>query len=212
MGPNSLPPDHSYIRGEIQQMADQLELERRLVGDATTRTLLREMWTVPGNRKRALISIFMMTCQQLTGVNAIVRLATNESLFLVTPRSNSLFLASQQNYYAPQIFQNMGMDGAQSSLFATGVYGIVCETPPVESRSVLGHLMMTRPPGQNRDLLLLPRLRRRQPGKTPLAALDQHRPVYFHVHRGDLHSCRPARRRRTGMAGCMKPFSESTLY
>jgi hypothetical protein len=30
-----------------------------------------------------------------------------------------------QNYYAPQIFTNLGMTGTDSSLFATGVYGIV---------------------------------------------------------------------------------------
>jgi hypothetical protein len=81
-------------------MSEQLELERRLVGDATALHLFREMFLIPGNRKRALISIFLMVCQQMTGVNAI-------------------------NYYAPQIFKNLGMDSTQSSLFATGVYGIV---------------------------------------------------------------------------------------
>ena len=54
-------------------MADQLELERRLTGDATAKTLMKEMFQVPGNRKRALISIMLMICQQMTGVNAIVR-------------------------------------------------------------------------------------------------------------------------------------------
>jgi hypothetical protein len=30
-----------------------------------------------------------------------------------------------QNYYAPQIFKNLGMTGTTASLFATGVYGVV---------------------------------------------------------------------------------------
>jgi hypothetical protein len=30
-----------------------------------------------------------------------------------------------QNYYAPQIFQGLGMSGTSVQLFATGVYGIV---------------------------------------------------------------------------------------
>jgi hypothetical protein len=30
-----------------------------------------------------------------------------------------------QNYYAPQIFGNLGMTGTETSLFATGVYGVV---------------------------------------------------------------------------------------
>lgn len=29
------------------------------------------------------------------------------------------------NYYAPQIFKNLGLNGTQAGLFATGVYGIV---------------------------------------------------------------------------------------
>lgn len=70
----SLPADSEYVQNEIQEMADQLEHERRLTGDATFKTLLREMWTIPGNRKRAIISVFLMIFQQMTGVNAIVRL------------------------------------------------------------------------------------------------------------------------------------------
>ena len=53
-------------------MAEQLDHERRLTGDATAKALFREMVKIPGNRKRALISIMLMVCQQMTGVNAIV--------------------------------------------------------------------------------------------------------------------------------------------
>ncbi|KAK0741501.1 putative sugar transporter protein [Schizothecium vesticola] len=95
-----LPADHEYVRNEISDMARQLENERNLIGDATTKTLLKEMWLIPGNRKRTLITIMLMIWQQMTGVNAI-------------------------NYYAPQIFQALGMKGTSVQLFATGVYGIV---------------------------------------------------------------------------------------
>jgi len=95
-----LPADHEFVRNEIQEMSTQLEHERRLVGDATTKTLLKEMFTIPANRKRAFISVMLMICQQMTGVNAI-------------------------NYYAPQIFKNLGMTGTDTGLFATGVYGVV---------------------------------------------------------------------------------------
>lgn len=47
-------------------------MERRLVGEATAWTLLKEMWSIAGNRKRALISIGMMVCQQMTGTNTLV--------------------------------------------------------------------------------------------------------------------------------------------
>jgi hypothetical protein len=36
-----------------------------------------------------------------------------------------LTLSDKQNYYAPQIFQGLGMSGTSVQLFATGVYGIV---------------------------------------------------------------------------------------
>lgn len=80
--------------------------------------LQREMWTIPGNRKRALISIGLMVCQQMTGTNAI-------------------------NYYAPLIFLSLGIavsihitalasasianlyQKADTGLFATGIYGVV---------------------------------------------------------------------------------------
>jgi hypothetical protein len=62
------------VQHEIQEMADQLDHERRLTGDATFKTLLKEMWTIPGNRNRAVISVLLMIFQQMTGVNAIVSL------------------------------------------------------------------------------------------------------------------------------------------
>ena len=95
-----LPNDHPYLEEEFNDMALQLEHERILIGGSSFWNLQREMWTIAGNRNRALISIGLMICQQMTGTNAI-------------------------NYYAPQIFENVGITGNQTGLFATGVYGIV---------------------------------------------------------------------------------------
>jgi sugar porter (SP) family MFS transporter len=95
-----LPADHHYVQGELQDMSQQLEHERILIGGSGIKDLLREMFTIPGNRKRALISIGLMICQQMTGTNAI-------------------------NYYAPQIFSNLGLKGNTTKLFATGIYGVV---------------------------------------------------------------------------------------
>lgn len=96
----NLPSSHSYVQDEIKDIADQLEHERMLIAGASIKDLLKEMFTIPGNRKRALISIGLMICQQMTGTNAI-------------------------NYYAPQIFKALGLDGNEVKLFATGIYGIV---------------------------------------------------------------------------------------
>ncbi|KFX94006.1 hypothetical protein V495_07440 [Pseudogymnoascus sp. VKM F-4514 (FW-929)] len=96
----NLPLEHEYIQMELTEMSEQLENERRLIGGATFMDLQREMWTIPGNRNRALLSIALMVCQQMTGTNAI-------------------------NYYAPQIFSGLGITGVTNGLFATGIYGIV---------------------------------------------------------------------------------------
>ncbi|KAJ9136582.1 General substrate transporter [Pleurostoma richardsiae] len=96
----NLPPTHPYLEEEFQEIVDQLDYERRLIGDATFWNLQKEMWTIAGNRRRALISIILMICQQMTGTNAI-------------------------NVYAPTIFKNLGITGTSTSLFSTGIYGIV---------------------------------------------------------------------------------------
>lgn len=96
----NLPQTHPYVEEEFQEIVDQLEHERRLIGEATAWNLQKEMWTIPGNRKRALISIWLMIWQQMTGTNAI-------------------------NTYAPTIFKNLGITGTSTSLFSTGIYGIV---------------------------------------------------------------------------------------
>lgn len=63
----NLPQTHPYVQDELQEMADQLAWERRLIAGSGVADLLKEMVMVPGNRKRALISIGLMICQQMTG-------------------------------------------------------------------------------------------------------------------------------------------------
>ncbi|KJX94676.1 mfs quinate transporter like protein [Zymoseptoria brevis] len=95
-----LPLTHEYVQTELKEMFDQLEWERQIIRGARPIDLLREMFTIPGNRKRAFITIGLMICQQMTGTNAI-------------------------NYYSPTIFSNLGLTGTKNSLFATGIYGII---------------------------------------------------------------------------------------
>ncbi|KAI8622945.1 MFS sugar transporter-like protein [Xylariaceae sp. FL1651] len=119
-----LPDGHPYFQEEFQEIADQLESERRLMGDANFKTLLKEMFLVKSNRHRAILSILLMVFQQLTGTNAI-------------------------NVYAPTIFQNLGIKGTSNSLLGTGVYGIV----KVVSCSIF-LLFMADSLGRRRSLLV----------------------------------------------------------
>ncbi|KAK3935538.1 putative MFS quinate transporter [Diplogelasinospora grovesii] len=95
-----LPVEHPYVQQELLELRTQLEEERRSVHGTGFWATQKECWLVPGNRKRALMSIGLMVCQQWTGTNAI-------------------------NYYAPTIFTALGITGNANSLLATGVYGIV---------------------------------------------------------------------------------------
>ncbi|KAH8592673.1 putative MFS quinate transporter [Bisporella sp. PMI_857] len=95
-----LPDGHPYLEEEFQEIFSQLGREREVLGDSSFWALVKEMWTIPRNRKTALISIALMVCQQMTGTNAI-------------------------NNYAPQMFKNLGIVGSSTSLFATGIYGVV---------------------------------------------------------------------------------------
>lgn len=65
-----LPASHPYVQSELTEIAEQLEHERRLIGGASLKDLQKEMWLIPGNRKRALLTVGLMVCQQMTGTNA----------------------------------------------------------------------------------------------------------------------------------------------
>ena len=67
----NLPESHPYVLEEMGEIKEALDHERRLIGNAGFMDLQREMWTIPGNRKRALLSIGLMICQQMTGTNAM---------------------------------------------------------------------------------------------------------------------------------------------
>ena len=86
-----LPMDHPYVQAEYGEMVTQLENERQLIGGSSFKDLMREMWTIPGNRKRALISITLMICQQMVGrfqTPCLFDLRFFEDLFrLLVPRT-----------------------------------------------------------------------------------------------------------------------------
>jgi hypothetical protein len=56
----NLPLTHPYIEKEFGVICDQIERERILTGGDNVVNLMKELWTVPSNRRRALISIALM--------------------------------------------------------------------------------------------------------------------------------------------------------
>lgn len=83
----NLPPDHPYIQGELLEMRRQLEEELASVNGGTGFTAIwKEMFTVPGNRRRAFLSMGLMCAQQWTGTNAINYVSLEESILVCRRR------------------------------------------------------------------------------------------------------------------------------
>lgn len=62
-----LPESHPYVQAEMLEMKRQLEEELASVhGGKGFKALMKEMWLVPGNRRRAILSIVLMICQQVS--------------------------------------------------------------------------------------------------------------------------------------------------
>lgn len=80
---------------EIADIRASIEEELTLTEGVTWREVL-----LPGNRYRFAVAFTIFLCQQFSGTNSI-------------------------GYYAPQIFETVGVAKTNASLFATGVYGSV---------------------------------------------------------------------------------------
>lgn len=89
------PESSESVQREIAEIRAALAEETAATEGVTWKECLQK-----SNRRRLLIAVFLMICQQFSGTNSI-------------------------GYYAPQIFQTVGLSKTNSSLFATGVYGTV---------------------------------------------------------------------------------------
>ena len=82
----NLSERHEYVETEFAEIRGAIDNERMLVGGSSWLSLQKEMWKIPTNRKRALISVMLMICQQFTGTNAIVSLDPSYHLYIPNPR------------------------------------------------------------------------------------------------------------------------------
>ncbi|PMD67600.1 general substrate transporter [Hyaloscypha bicolor E] len=89
------PIDDPEVMKEIADIRAAVEEELNLTEGVTWKEVL-----IPGNRYRFAVAFTIFLCQQFSGTNSI-------------------------GYYAPQIFQTVGVSKTNASLFATGVYGTV---------------------------------------------------------------------------------------
>lgn len=87
--------DSPEVMKELAEVRAAIEEELNATEGVTWKEVL-----LPGNRYRFITGFCLMFWQQFSGTNSI-------------------------GYYAPQIFQTVGVSKSSSSLFATGVYGTV---------------------------------------------------------------------------------------
>ncbi|KAL4903896.1 hypothetical protein BDW74DRAFT_34974 [Aspergillus multicolor] len=88
-------PDSEEVQQELAEIRASIEEELRSTEGVTWREVL-----LPGNRLRFLNAFLIMFWQQFSGTNSI-------------------------GYYAPQLFQTIGVTSTDTSLFTTGIYGVV---------------------------------------------------------------------------------------
>lgn len=112
-----LPADHPYIQQELLELRTQLDHDKEVMQGAGFWELQKECWTIPANRKRALLTVGMVTFQQWTGVS--VGTLNVSCLKLTFVKTGAI------NYYAPTIFKGFGLSSTTTGLFAQGIYGVV---------------------------------------------------------------------------------------
>ncbi|EMD89340.1 hypothetical protein COCC4DRAFT_138114 [Bipolaris maydis ATCC 48331] len=88
-------PDSPELQQELAEIRAAVEEELNQTEGITWKECL-----LPGNRYRFITGFVLMFWQQFSGTNSI-------------------------GYYAPQIFQAIGVSASNASLFATGIYGTV---------------------------------------------------------------------------------------
>ncbi|KAL1859266.1 hypothetical protein Plec18170_002382 [Paecilomyces lecythidis] len=89
------PEDSEMVRQELAEIKTAIDEEVAATEGVTWRECLQK-----GNRYRLVLAFVLMFWQQFSGTNSI-------------------------GYYAPEIFQTVGLSKTDSSLFATGIYGTV---------------------------------------------------------------------------------------
>lgn len=108
-----LPPDNELVELEFLEIKAQSQFEKRTVAEAFPHlreqtawntfklqfVAIRSLFRTRAMFKRVVVATVTMFFQQWTGINAVL-------------------------YYAPTIFQQLGLDNNATSLLATGVVGI----------------------------------------------------------------------------------------
>ncbi|KAJ0418719.1 hypothetical protein BJY00DRAFT_324703 [Aspergillus carlsbadensis] len=95
-----LPEDHPYIQLEFREICAQVQTEQETFKGHNYWVVLKDIFGNKSNLQRFVLAVLLFLFHKLTGTDSL-------------------------NYYAPQIFQLIGVQGDNLPLLTTGVYGAV---------------------------------------------------------------------------------------
>ncbi|KAM0713454.1 hypothetical protein Q7P37_010416 [Cladosporium fusiforme] len=95
-----LPADHPYVQTEYQEVQAQFRQEQEAHSGHSYWVILQDVFTNKSNFQRFFLAVMLFLFHKFTGTDSL-------------------------NYYAPRIFELIGVKGGSSSLLTTGVYGVV---------------------------------------------------------------------------------------
>lgn len=95
----NLPIDHVYLREEIAQIDQQIEVQAASIGLGFNAPF-KEFWRNSNIRFRLFLAGSLFFWQNGSGINAI-------------------------NYYSPTVFKSIGISGTNSGLLSTGIFGVI---------------------------------------------------------------------------------------
>lgn len=95
-----LPEENPYLEQEYLEICAQVDAQKEVCANSGPIEVLKETFTIASNRRRWFLATLLFLFHKFTGTDSL-------------------------NYFAPEIFQMIGVAGGSTSLLTTGVYGLV---------------------------------------------------------------------------------------
>ncbi|KAG6355470.1 hypothetical protein INS49_003432 [Diaporthe citri] len=96
----NLRSEHPYVAQEYMEVCAQVDSEQELTKGSNYWVVIKDIATIPSNSRRFFLATFLFLFHKFTGTDGL-------------------------NYFAPEIFEMIGVQSGSLSLLTTGVYGLV---------------------------------------------------------------------------------------
>ncbi|KAJ9137931.1 Quinate permease [Pleurostoma richardsiae] len=95
-----IPAEHPYLKQEFMEICAQVDAEQELKKGSNYWLVIRDIVTIRSNTRRFFLATTLFLFHKFTGTDSL-------------------------NYFAPEIFEMVGVKSGSLSLMTTGVYGLV---------------------------------------------------------------------------------------